>query len=166
MNAVQFHSRILMPAIAWVQDNVPAIPFDPLATRFLLAIAGQESAWAHRAQILNGGAAGAARGFWQCEGTTVGLVADVLKRQNALALKLCEAASVKPTIQDCWRAIEGHDGLAVGFARLRVKTDPARLPVNQAEGWAYYLRCWAPGKPKPETWPARWAEASALFPGV
>jgi hypothetical protein len=157
MTAAEFYKRIMVPAALWC-DQV-SLPRSRESDVFLLAVAGQESGWRHRAQISAGMEAGPARGFWQFErgGGVAGVLRHQLSEHRALAL--CGTALVTPRPADVWRALEGHDGLAYGFARLLAWTDPAAISTDQDAAWAFYLRCWRPGKPHAATWPSRWAEA-------
>ncbi|NBC46818.1 MAG: hypothetical protein GVY22_02260 [Gammaproteobacteria bacterium] len=133
------------------------------AERELLAIAGQESSWTWRYQLKPGGpsADGAypARGFWQFERR--GGVAGVLRHQRTAkrARALCEACHVYPDSDDVWRALEGHDLLATGFARLLLWTEPDPLPKTRTQGWKQYLDLWRPGRPYPDKWAGYWKSA-------
>ena len=154
-----FLTEIMLPSMAWA-NRVAQVPYTDASTRFLLAVAGQEGAWTHRAQVLSSGAAGPARSFWQFEegGGVKGVLGHSASKAKALAL--CAAASVEPKQADVWRAIEGHDGLAYGFARLLLLTDPYAVPTEQQAAWdCYAKRLWRPGKPHPETWPSIWDQA-------
>lgn len=164
MTPADFLARVIRPAAAWA-EGAAGLASSPEAMRFLLAIAAQESGLTARFQVLPGGTPGPARSFWQGEATG-GMIrcvtsASVSPRITALGRRLCEAASVRPEPTHIWRAIEGHDGLAYGLARLLVLSDPAPLPTGQDEAWRYYLRTWRPGKPHPETWPGHWQAADA-----
>lgn len=164
MTPALFLERIMHPAAVWV-EQVTGLRATPDVLRFILAIAGQESACTHRFQILSGGAAGPARGNYQFE-QGGGVRGVMLHRASAArAALLCEAASVRFEQAAIWRAIEGHDGLAYGFARLLVLTDPAPIPTQQDEAWQYYLRCWRPGKPHPDKWPGHWEAAGRAVGG-
>lgn len=136
---------------------------DPRAQALLLAIAIQESNLRKRFQVLGSGAAGPARGFWQFERN--GGVAGVLRhpRSSLLARKLCNHQIVTPQPQHVWRAIEGNDLLAAGFARLLLWTDPRPLPwtSDPESSWAYYLRNWRPGKPSHSRWLVAWTLATS-----
>jgi len=138
---------------------VPA-PTD-ISRRFLLAVALQESEIKARYQNSPGITPGPARGFWQFE--REGGVAGVLNHRasSELAAKLCSACWVRHESGAVWRALEGHDRLATGFARLLLWTDPPPLPVTEADAWdCYNRRLWRPGKPHPSKWPLNWAAAS------
>jgi len=160
MTPAAFLRDIMRPAAAWT-ERVAGVKSSPDALRFLLAVALQESACAHRFQVLNGGGAGAARGWWQFEqgGGVKGVLTH--RTSKAKAIALCEAAAVRPGPAAVWRALEGHDALAYGFARLLLLTDPRPIPTDEDGAWACYaVRLWRPGKPHPEIWPANWQTAS------
>ncbi|KAA2211316.1 hypothetical protein [Teichococcus oryzae] len=155
MNQAEFLARIQRPAAQWALVHA-GIQSSIEAHRFLLAVAGQESACTHRAQV----PIDYAHGFWQFEkgGGVHGVMTH--RTSAAKARALCEAASVRFEATAIWRAIEGHDGLAYGFARLLLLTDPYPIPVEQHAAWACYaLRLWRPGKPHPQTWPVWWQGA-------
>lgn len=164
MTPTAFAQQVIEPGAAWlaaVTGHASSIQ----AKRLLLAIAIQESAITHRAQVLNGGAAGPARGFWQFEqgGGVAGVLRHSASRPRALVC--CEAASVVAEAAPVWRALEGHDLLAYAFARLLLLTDPFSVPVTQDAAWACYAdRLWRPGKPHKATWAGNWAKAVEQYP--
>lgn len=142
------------PALALLPPSM-----DSAAARVLmLAIAQQESNLVHRFQVVQGrpGAKGPARGFWQFElGGVKGVMLHAASK--LFATKLCADRNVAFTSAAIHTAIETDDVLAAGIARLLIFTDAAKLPAapDEAGGWALYAkRCWRPGKPHPETWPA------------
>lgn len=165
MDAQQFHTDILVPSLEHVLPIID-IPASPEAERMLIAIAGQESDWTWRYQLKPGGpgAEGAypARGFWQFERR--GGVAGVMRHPQTAhrAKALCDACHVYFDSDDVWRALEGHDLLATGFARLLLWTEPDPLPATQDQGWRQYIDNWRPGRPHPRTWPGVWNAAEAL----
>jgi hypothetical protein len=163
MTASDFYRQFMIPAAVWV-DGAAALPRSRASDVFLLAVAGQESGWKHRAQISVGMEAGPARGFWQFErgGGVAGVLTHRASRDRARAL--CAAALVEPTPAAVWRALEGHDGLAYGFARLLAWTDAAAIPTGETGAWEFYVRNWRPGKPHAATWPSRWAASQAAVP--
>jgi hypothetical protein len=140
----------------------------PAARVQLLTMGLQESGLTKRVQMLNGGARGAARGLWQNE--QGGGVRGVLMHpaSHVLALKVCQARGVAANPGDVWARMEFDDVLACAFARLLLFTDPQSIPaVDDADGgWAMYVRCWRPGKPKPDTWPVYHARAKAFVVGA
>jgi hypothetical protein len=124
----------------------------------LLAIGVQESGLTARAQVLNGGGKGPARGLWQFEkGGVRGVYLH--RASNELLRVLCRARDVNFDVPQIWGALEFDDVLACGVARLLLWTDPRPLPaVDDEEGaWGYYLRNWRPGKPHL----SRWGDAHA-----
>ena len=96
------------------------IPDTADARRFLLAIALQESALAHRRQVIAGkGETGPAASFWQfepgggCQGVLTHFqVAQCMRR-------LCAEFKVPATPQGLWEAMRYHDIIAAIAARLR-----------------------------------------------
>ena len=138
------------------------IPASKEAARVILAIALQESGLKHRRQVVSGGAEnGPAVSFWQGE-LTGGLI-DMLARPatKPRMLAICEMYNVTPTPAGLWEAIRYQDIVAAAAARLLIYTLPKVLPADDIAGWEQYKKAWAPGKPKPDTWPANWALASA-----
>lgn len=131
--------------------EIIGLPMTPKALTLMLAIGLQESRFTHRRQMGNGPAAG----FWQFE--RGGGVKGVLKHpaSELKAVKLCGARGVDAAPLAVWEALQVDDVLAAGFARLLLLTDPKPLPdvADELGAWAYYLWCWRPGKPHPETWP-------------
>jgi hypothetical protein len=137
----------------------------PKAQQLMLTIALQESGITHRAQQLNGGAPGPARGWWQFErgGGVAGVLAH--RATKTLARNLCARLLVMETPEDVWRCIEGNDLLAAGFARLLLLSDPSPLPMvdDPDSGWRYYLDNWRPGKPHQSTWRNNWDLATGAL---
>lgn len=121
----------------------------------MVAIALQESRFQHRYQM----AGGPARGWWQFErgGGVLGVLTHPASAKRAEVL--CETLLIPANTHDVYAAIALNDALACGFARLLLWTDPRGLPTAEADGWAYYLRNWRPGKPHPQTWAACWQAA-------
>lgn len=162
MNPTEFLRDILDPGLDWF-EHVTGITRSRAAARpFLLAVAMQESGLTERAQVVAGGAAGPARGWFQFErgGGVVGVLSHGASAD--LARLCCAAAMVRPTPDVVWRTIEGHDRLAVAFARLLMLTDPAPVPTDMQGAWRCYAdRLWRPGKPHPDRWPEAWRLAQA-----
>ncbi|HWL68534.1 MAG TPA: hypothetical protein VNS22_09140 [Geminicoccus sp.] len=163
MIAAAFLRNVMRPTAAWCQREA-GIPFSLDSDRFLLAVALQESQCTHRAQITRSGAPGPARSYWQGE-KTGGMVAGVLnfhaENIQKMSRALYAAAGVIPDPYAIWRAIEWHDALAHGLARLLLLTDPYRIPTEQSAAWdCYAARLWRPGRPRPEEWPENWQAAS------
>lgn len=167
MTPDKFCAEIIDPGLERLFRIAGLPPVSPAARALMLAIALQESGAALVARYQNSPAAtpGPARGFWQFEqgGGVLGVLNHAASRTAALLL--CDECEVISQPAAVWRAVEGHDFLACGFARLLLWTDPAALPApvaaSQATAWSYYLRLWRPGKPHPETWPRNWATATA-----
>lgn len=151
-------STVVGPAMALL----PARMDSDRVRVLLLAIGLQESRFQFRRQMGNG----PARGFWQFEqGATASsgvrgvfnhaLTGDTLRR-------IAVAKGIQPTAAAIWAALETDDVLACVTARLLIYTDGPPLPaLGDADGaWRLYAdRCWRPGKPHPETWPANYAAA-------
>ena len=160
MSPLEFDSRILQPGLA----GLPAIggPLSsPAARRFLLAVAIQESGLRYRAQRLPNQKPGPARGWWQFEAG--GGAAGVMKHKpcSEWVRRLRAYHEVAWDRDAVWRALEGHDALAVGLARALLQTDPYPIPTTSEGAWTCYAhRLWRPGKPHPQTWGAAWATAS------
>ena len=144
MQAVNEGLRLLPPAMDSTEARV-----------LMYAIGLQESRFTHRAQVIDGGGKGPARGLWQFE--RGGGVAGVLRHPASRfwANSVCNARNIPAQPLNVWLALETDDVLAAALARLLLFTDPARLPAvgEQAEALRYYLRNWRPGKPHPRTWP-------------
>ena len=144
VQAVHEALRLLPPAMDSKEARV-----------MLYAIGLQESRFTHRAQVIDGGGKGPARGYWQFE--RGGGVTGVLRHPASRfwASSVCNARNIPAQPLNVWLALETDDVLAAALARLLLFTDPARLPAigEQATSLRYYLRVWRPGKPHPETWP-------------
>lgn len=174
MTPADFRDRILLPGAAWCAANGGPASNDA-ALRILMAIAGQESAWTHRYQVSAGMEAGPARSWWQQE--RGGGITGVLTHRSsaAMAKALCAAADVRPEPAAVWRAVEGHDLLAYGMARLLLWTDPGAVPTTEEAAWICYVdRLWRPGAAKTpvgrallrEKWSSNWGLAGeALVSG-
>ena len=141
------------------------IPDTPSARRFLLAIALQESALAHRRQVVGGAENGPAVSFWQFEkgGGCAGVLRHPAVKGHMAAI--CEAYNVQATPAGLWEAMRYNDIVAAAAARLLVYTLPSKLPTNSADGWQQYLNAWRPGKPHPDRWPRNWAIATDVVYG-
>lgn len=114
----------------------------------------QESRMKYRAQIVDGGGKGPARGLGQFE--RGGGVKGVLTHpaSKALAQSVCASRRVSADPRSVWLALETDDVLAAAFARLLLWTDPRPLPeLSDTDGaWDCYVRNWRPGKPHRKTW--------------
>jgi len=151
-----FASTIYTPA-ADLAAQLIGIPRTRPADVLMLAIAGQESAWQHRAQI-----GGPARGFWQFErgGGVVGVLSHRASAEKARSL--CTALRIEADAATVYDALRWNDVLALGFARLLLWTDPRPMPTDASNGWDCYLRNWRPGKPHGATWQSRWDAATSI----
>lgn len=151
MNLDQVIAKILNPGLA----QLPLAMDSPAARVMLLAIGQQESKFQHRAQVLNGGGKGPARGFWQFE--RGGGVKGVMNHHTTTghAFRLCQERGVEWQASAIWAKLETDDLLACGFARLLLYSDPKALPAinDAAAAWELYAkRTWRPGKPHRSTW--------------
>lgn len=139
---------------------LPAKMTSAVAEIMLLAITQQEDKQQRRRQWPTG----PARGLWQFEqgGGARGVLMHAASREPAL--RVCEARGVKPEPAAVWAALEHDDVLAAAFARLLLWTDAKPLPARgeQDRAWAYYLRTWRPGHPRPEEWPDNYRRALAV----
>lgn len=137
------------------------IPDNPSARRFLLAIALQESALAHRRQVVSGGAEnGPASSFWQFEqgGGCKGVLTHRAVAAHMRAI--CQDFNVTATPAGLWEAMRFNDIVAAAAARLLIYTLPSKLPETADQGWKQYISAWRPGKPHQSTWDDCWTMAS------
>lgn len=151
MNLSEVISQILNPGLA----HLPLAMDSPKARVMLLTIGQQESKFQDRAQVLNGGGKGPARGFWQFE--RGGGVNGVMNHEATTghAHRLCAERGVPWDAAAIWAKLETDDLLACGFARLLLFADPKPLPAldDPNAAWELYAeRTWRPGKPHRETW--------------
>ncbi|NDZ12032.1 hypothetical protein C7T35_15500 [Variovorax sp. WS11] len=158
MNLDQVIVQILNPGLA----QLPLAMDTPKARVLMLAIGLQESEFEHRAQVLNGGGKGPARGLWQFE--RGGGVKGVMNHHATTghAHRLCAERGVDWDSATIWAKLETDDLLACGFARLLLFSDPRPLPAldDVDAAWELYAeRTWKPGKPHPEKWPGNHAAA-------
>jgi hypothetical protein len=161
MTPQRLYQTAIAPALS--ELNTLGIPADPMAARFLLAIALQESGLAHRRQVTAGGdELGPAASFWQFEqgGGCKGVLTHPKASKPMDAI--CDAYNVLATPAGLWEAMRYHDIVAAAAARLLVYTLPSKLPEDDIAGWGQYLKAWRPGKPHPAEWPKNWALASAV----
>ena len=130
----------------------------PEAKALLTAICLQESGFKHRRQV-----GGPALGLLQWELPQVGLVLrhEVVGplARNVLAALLYEPGN--PPHERIHAAMEHNDILQCAFSRLLLWPDAAPLPQRgDVQGsLATYLRVWRPGRARPDTWPANYAQA-------
>lgn len=127
----------------------------PPARVMLLAIGLQESRFLHRKQIN-----GPARGFFQFEMGGVSGVARHHASKDHLR-GVCDALHYD--VGEVYGPIADNDTLACAVARLLLWTHPKALPVNAADGWAYYIELWRPGKPKIHTWAGFYEQARSII---
>lgn len=135
----------------------------------LAAIALQESALAHRWQVIDRErpeVKGPARGLLQFEvGTAAsrGGVTGVLMHpaSGGHLRDFCARRGTKATPRDIHAEIETDDVLTSALGRLLMWTDALALPAmgDEAGAWNLYARTWRPGKPHPERWPANYQRA-------
>jgi len=154
MQVEWFASHVLPAAFALLPARLDSTEARALVT----AICLQESALKHRRQI-----GGPARGLAQFEAIAC---TEVMTHHGTRdAAKAALTALLYPTVSDTGvhAALEHNDVLAVVFARLLLWPDRERLPTNLETGaaWAYYLRRWRPGRPRPEEWAGNWEAAWA-----
>lgn len=162
MNLSEVITKILNPGLALLPMSMDS----PKARLMLLTIGQQESRFQDRAQVLNGGGKGPARGFWQFE--QAGAVKGVMNHPATCghARRACDERGVawdRPTV---WAALERDDLLACAFARLNLWWAPGPLPEigDSAAAWKLYADvAWRPGKPHPETWQGYYNEARAAL---
>lgn len=159
-----FDHRILTPALSLLPDAMDT----PEARVLLIAIALQESALAHRWQIVDESQPqrkGPARGLLQFE--RAGGCAGVLTHPSSRYWmhRVCAVRGVAPNARALWLALERDDVLAAAAGRLLLFTDPKRLPDvdDEAGAWRYYLRIWRPGRPHRSRWPTNHAAALEVF---
>ena len=152
MTPALFLDVALSPALRMLPPKMDT----PEARALLVAIALQESELRNRRQM----SGGPARGYFQFERAGV---TGVLKHRvsSELARAVCGALDLAPTVGQVHRAIEYHDVLAVGFARLLLWTLPVRLPTRHEpkDAYAQYIDAWRPGTPRPADWPANFTAA-------
>jgi hypothetical protein len=152
-------TKVILPALKFL----PAAMTSVKALVMLIAIALQESALAHRWQVIdakNPNRKGPARGLWQFElGTRAsrgGVWGVFLHPSSRYWLsQVCMTRGVAFEPRAIWLALESDDILACCVARLLLFTDPKALPeITDAEGaWKLYrVRTWRPGKPHKEKW--------------
>src|SRR5262245_25117760 len=148
MDPSLFVEKILDPGLEFLQALGGPAP-SVAARQNLLTIALQESGPKLEARYQDSPSSvpGAANGWWQFE--SAGAVRGVMTHpaSASLARQLCDACWVVWNEAAVWRAIEGNDLLAAGFARLLIWTDPYAIPTSPGPAWTMYnTRLWRPGK--------------------
>lgn len=131
----------------------------------ILAICLQESGFRSRRQIARyenvKPVYGPARGYGQFEmgGGIIGVLRHSATKAEIRAV-LKELNYDDDTVTSYFK-IEDNDVLCAAYCRLLLWTDPKPLPAigDIGDSWEYYLRCWRPGKPHPETWGGYYDEA-------
>lgn len=151
MAPLDYIGRIVIPA---AMAMLPSEMDSAEARAELIAIGLQESRFQHRRQVQ-----GPALSFWQAEsgGGFRGILSHPATGERAREI-LRAMAYGEPDEGD-FAAIEHNDILACIGARLLLWTHPGPLPRNAADGWAYYLATWRPGRPRRETWADNYAAA-------
>lgn len=126
------------------------------AITLLAAIGYQETGFRARAQV-----GGPALGLFSMQENAV---ADLLAASSTGAhLAACADACVAPpTAAGIYAALREDDILAAQAARLLLWAEPSPLPDSADAGWAYYLRVWRPGKPRPAAWADSWIFANTV----
>jgi hypothetical protein len=162
-------AAVINPGLKFLVPIIGAVPeYSPAARVMLLAIAGQESAFKERRQILDGGRFGAANSYWMQEAS--GGVAAVLRHPKAgpWARTICAALDIPSDQATVWAAMAWNDHLAVAMARLNLWMIPAALPAlgDEKAAYAMYVRQWAPGKPDETRWSPNYQAALAACGGA
>src|SRR6185437_16568903 len=122
--------------------SLPSCMTSPEAKAMLLAIGGQESAYAERHQV-----GGPACGLWQFERNGVlGVMHGAAT--SSYAYNACIKAGVLWGSTSILAALQQDDELACIFARLLLWSDPRPLPeIGDVMGaFNLYERCWKPGR--------------------
>jgi hypothetical protein len=154
MTLDEARTLIVFPTLEWLGGVYDT----SRAERMLLTIGLTESGFKTRLQV-----GGPARGFWQFEKNggcaefeASPKLADLRKRAKSLGFPF--------TRGETYAAIgAGADILACIMARGILWIDPAPLPTDRDEAYAYYLRRWRPGKPSKARWNTSWAAVEAML---
>ena len=133
----------------------------------MLKIGLQESQLIHPDQLEANGrntVLGPALGFFQFERGAVVLLMRHIATKDRLR-SLCRTRGVPYTADHIWRRLRDDDVFAAAVCRLNLWWHSAPIPPVNAcwDSWSYYIDCWNPGKPKPETWPGYHEEVVAYF---
>jgi hypothetical protein len=157
-DVAQLVYRFILPA---AYALLPASLGSDAASRMLIAIALQESAFQYRLQIR-----GPARSFWmfeQGDPSHGGGVTGLFQHARTRPLLMPALAALRYPAEPfaVYRAMADNDVLAAVCARLLLWSLPQALPrADQSElAWSQYLDAWQPGKPHPETWGRHWERA-------
>jgi hypothetical protein len=145
-----FH-KVLLPATLALY---PASYNTPPARAMLLAIAGVESEFLHRQQLVGSfrrwweSINGPAASYFQIERIGIRGVLEH-RRAGPMLRDVLAELGYPPELEVIWMAIKYDIVLAVVVARLILWIDPEPLPGfgEPQKAYAYYLRTWRPGKP-------------------
>jgi hypothetical protein len=151
MSPKLFLERAIEPGLALL----PGYMVSDASRVALLAIAGVETAWSKRAQIVSEGPPPAVS-YWQFQKNGLD---GVMTAHGSLLSAACATLDIAPA--EAFAAIRYNDALACVAARLLLWTDPDPMPaIGDATGcWNYYLRGWRPGKPDVTRWTPVYATA-------
>lgn len=148
MSPELFHGLVIRPTLRWLATFDPGV--DSLEAELqLLATAIQESNLKARKQMPRG----PARSLFQIESPTAYSVLNKWKP----ARDFCEALLLSTgNLTDFSYMLKFSDAGACAIARGILRLDPRPLPKigDQGGAWECYMRCWRPGKPRPEKWAA------------
>jgi hypothetical protein len=152
----KFLRHIVWPGLIFASDVSGHALGGARAEVMLLAIAGQESNLEHRFQVH-----GPARGYWQFErgGGLAGVLSH--KATSMIMHEALDALAIDKGYEAVWAALPYSELLQVTAARCLLWTDPQPLPEvgDEQLAWAYYLRCWRPGKPRCDDWTTHYRAA-------
>lgn len=158
---IHIANKIIVPQAIGLFSNDRFVSDEAVA--LIHAIALQESDYRERQQLSKGSSKWwdstetPAVSFWQFENIgTLEVLGNRATRSDALSLlELLGYPEHLPTIR---AAMVNNDFLAAGFARLALWRHPDPLPsqFEEEKAWEYYLKIWAPGKPKRERWDERY----------
>lgn len=144
----------------------------PQAQAMILAIGLQESDFKHRRQLIGfhrnwwESLKGPAAGYFQFE--RIG-IRGVLEHHTTgdMARTVLKILGYPEDVDAIHRGLVHNDMLAAAFARLALYRIPDRLPEKgeYVYAWQQYLEVWRPGKPHPDRWPERFADAWRIVEG-
>jgi hypothetical protein len=144
MSPKLFLQRAIEPGLSLL----PGYMVSDAARVALLAIAGVETNWSKRAQVVSEGPPPAVS-YWQFQSNGL---AGVMTAHGSLLSAACATLDIPPA--EAWQAIRYNDALACAAARLLLWSDPEALPEvgDVTACWNYYLHNWRPGKPDETRW--------------